>query len=118
MVRKITPLQTVWFAGLTIVLVVGGTVSASEQVAPQQQAPTQTQTVQPMTPAPATITRSTMVPVNSSAHVINEDCKGGWSNCWLIRACQIHHHDKCMWHSYIRGNGPAIHTRPAGIYWW
>lgn len=117
MVRKITLLQTVLFAGLMMVLA-GGTVSASEQSATQQQAPIQTQVVQPMTPAPATVTRSTMVPVKSSAHVANDDCEGGWGNCWLVRTWRIHHHDKCMWHWYIRGNGPAIHTRPAGIYWW
>jgi len=28
------------------------------------------------------------------------------------------HEDKQLFHWYIRGNGPAIHTRPAGIYWW
>ena len=116
MVRVLTPRQAVWFAGLLLV-VACGTASADQQAFPQQAAPAQTQ-VQPMSPAPATVTRSTMSPVYSSAQVANDECEGGWRNCWLVRACRIHHHDKCMWHWYIRGNGPAIHTRPAAIYWW
>jgi len=116
MVRVLTPRQAVWFAGLLLV-VACGTASADQQALPQQAAPAQTQ-VQSMSPAPATVTRSTMSPVYSSAQVANDECEGGWRNCWLVRACRIHHHDKCMWHWYIRGNGPAIHTRPAAIYWW
>lgn len=38
--------------------------------------------------------------------------------CWLARQMAIYHHDKAMFHWYIRGNGPAIHTRPAAICWW
>ena len=49
----------------------------------------------------------------------NCDClKCRAHRCWLARQMAIHHHDKCMFHWYIRGNGPAIHNRPAAIYWW
>lgn len=46
-------------------------------------------------------------------------------DCWHCRfnhkTCRkvaIWKHDKKLWHWYIRGNGPAVHERPAALFWW
>ncbi len=54
-------------------------------------------------------------------HEHSEDCN--CLTCRCRRSCfsrnaEVFDHDKQLFHWYIRGNGPAIHTRPAGIYWW
>jgi hypothetical protein len=43
-------------------------------------------------------------------------CRILHSKCWV--PWNYFCHDKCFFHYYIQGNGPAIHTRPAAIYWW
>lgn len=60
-----------------------------------------------------------------SGHMADDGTECDCWKCRYQRGCYnryrqwaICHHDKCMFHWYIRGNGPAIHTRPAGIYWW
>lgn len=46
------------------------------------------------------------------------DCPHCRFNHGICRKKAIWKHDKVLWHWYIRGNGPAIHERPAGLYWW
>ena len=54
-------------------------------------------------------------------HEYSDDCNCFTCRCrhsCFSRTVEVHHHDKHLFHWYIRGNGPAIHTRPAGLYWW
>jgi hypothetical protein len=43
-----------------------------------------------------------------------QDC---WSPGWLFRKIGECHQEKTSFQMYIRGYGPAIHTRPASIWW-
>lgn len=89
-----------------ILIMAGTVVLAQDPPAPQPL---------PQAPVPAQSMES-----SESLHG-SEDCdclRCRLANKFKRCPCKFFCHDKCYWHWYIEGNGPAIHTRPAGIYWW
>ena len=102
--------RAVWLATMGLMILAGIRSAPGDDVV----APQQTQ--------PAPNTQSTYIggaPVNQ--HGSDEDCDCFKCRCrrscfsrMMTSCCQ----DKKLFHWYIRGNGPAIHTRPAGYYWW
>ena len=76
------------------------------------------------------VPQQTQVPPNSQSGILGApvNAHSPEGDCDCLR-CRCHRscfsrmvttccQDKKLFHWYIRGNGPAIHTRPAGCYWW
>lgn len=101
------------------VLAILGLMSAAGACRADDQAPQQIpqsqgiQAISPETPCPTYLME-------------DDDCdcwKCRLKNCCLTKCClyrqtKIFCNDKCSFHMYIRGYGPAINTRPAGVFWW
>ena len=101
--------QVVLAASLALLIAVAaGNVHAADPMPQQFQASGMSQTLSPPPSMPG--------PLHADENCDCLKCRA--HRCWLARQMAIYHHDKCMFHWYIRGNGPAIHNRPAAIYWW
>ena len=112
-----------WFASLALLV----SVAVGSAAASGQETASPPPDSQQVSPAPI-VSAHTPSAASPSSVMSDIECSNSrWSNCdclhcrfngWTIRNWIILQHDKRQFHSYIRGNGPAIHTRPAGIYWW
>lgn len=106
--------RAVWSVCLGLLLCAGAVSAADNDRAPEQ--------TQPATVGQPSNTGSASGRV--SHHVAgsdSEDCdcmRCRLTRCSLVRQISIYKDDKRLFHRYIRGEGPAIHTRPAGFYWW
>ena len=110
--------HAVWAACLGLMMIAGVGRAEDGDRAPVQNLPTAVE--QPSNPVgtPARVSHHSAGSESADCNCATCRINRCWDQCWLHRQVTIHHHDKHLFHWYIRGNGPAIHTRPAGLYWW
>ena len=111
-------IRAVWAVCLGLMMITGVGRAEDGDRAPVQNLPAAVE--QPSNPvgAPARVSHHSAGSEWSDCNCPTCRINRCWDQCWLHRQAVIHHHDKQLFHWYIRGNGPAIHTRPAGLYWW